>query len=97
MAASPAQVLPVSARPILPIRFTPRERQYGGRECGGVQIAIDDWGAFEPLTLGIGLAAVLHELYPKDWEPAGLLKLLAHRATLHSSRGIVPTSTSFPV
>ena len=65
----------------VPIRFTPRERQYAGRECGGVQIAIDDWRAFDPLTLGLGLAVVLHELYPKDWEPAGLLKLLADRAT----------------
>ena len=65
----------------VPIRFTPRERQYAGRECGGVQIAIDDWRTFEPLALGVGLAVVLHELYPKEWEPAGLLKLLADRAT----------------
>jgi len=65
----------------VPIRFTPRERQYAGHECGGVQIAIDDWRAFEPLRLGVGLAVVLHELYPKQWEPAGLLKLLADRAS----------------
>lgn len=65
----------------VPIHFTPRERQYAGRECGGVQIAIDDWHVFEPLKLGIGLAVVLQKLYPREWEPAGLLNLLADRAT----------------
>jgi uncharacterized protein YbbC (DUF1343 family) len=65
----------------VPLRFTPRERQYAGRECGGVQILITDWDAFEPLTLGIGLAVVLRDLYPRDWEPSGFLKMIADRAT----------------
>jgi uncharacterized protein YbbC (DUF1343 family)/CubicO group peptidase (beta-lactamase class C family) len=65
----------------VPIRFTPRERQYAGRECGGVQILITDWDRFEPLTLGIALAVELRARYPRDWEPAGLLRLVADRAT----------------
>jgi uncharacterized protein YbbC (DUF1343 family) len=65
----------------VPIRFTPRERQYAGRECGGVQIAVDDWSRFEPVELGITLAVTLRALYPNDWEPAGLLRLVADRAT----------------
>jgi uncharacterized protein YbbC (DUF1343 family) len=65
----------------VPMRFTPRERQYAGRDCGGVQIAIDDWSRFEPLNLGITLAATLRALYPNDWEPAGFLRLVADRAT----------------
>jgi len=65
----------------VPFRFTPRERQYAGRECGGVQIAVDDWSRFEPVTLGVALAVVLRELYPEEWEPAGFLRLIADRAT----------------
>jgi uncharacterized protein YbbC (DUF1343 family) len=65
----------------VPIRFTPRERQYAGRECGGVQILITDWDRFDPLTLGIALAVELRARYPRDWEPAGLLRLIADRAT----------------
>ena len=68
----------------VPIRFTPRERQYAGRECGGVQILIDDWKEFDPLSLGVGLAVVLRELYPKEWEPAGLLKMIADRASYNA-------------
>lgn len=64
----------------VPIRFTPRERQFAGKECGGVQITITDRDRFDPLDLGIAMAAVLHELYPKVWEPAGFLKMLADHA-----------------
>jgi uncharacterized protein YbbC (DUF1343 family)/CubicO group peptidase (beta-lactamase class C family) len=65
----------------VPFRFTPRERQYAGRECGGVQILIDGWDRFEPLALGIGLAVTLRELYPKEWDPSGLQKFITDRAT----------------
>jgi SSS family transporter len=65
----------------VPIRFTPRERQHAGTECGGVQIAITDWSRFEPLSLGITLALVLRDLYPDRWQPEGMLKLIADRAT----------------
>jgi uncharacterized protein YbbC (DUF1343 family) len=65
----------------VPVTFTPRERQYAGLECGGVQIAVSDWDAFDPLPLGIALARVLRAEYPDQWQPAGLLKLLADRAT----------------
>ena len=63
----------------VPVRFTPKERQYSGQECKGVQIAITDWSTFEPVDLGIGLAVTLRSLYPRQWEPAGFLKMLADR------------------
>ncbi len=63
----------------VPARFTPKERQYAGQECQGVQIAITDWATFEPVDLGIGLAVTLKSLYPRKWEPAGFLKMLADR------------------
>ena len=60
-----AAALSASAGPgvrFMPIFFTPRERQYFGQRCGGVQIAITDWAVFEPLRLGIALAVGLKAL-----------------------------------
>jgi len=64
-----------------PIRFTPKERQYAGKECGGVYIAITDRLTFEPVTLGVAMAGVLHGLYPKDWKADELLKFIADEAS----------------
>ncbi len=63
----------------VPDRFIPRERQYAGQECRGVQIAISDWSTFDPVDLGVGLALTLRKLYPRQWEAAGFLKMLADR------------------
>ena len=59
----------------------PRERQYAGQRCGGVQILVTNWSEFDPLRLGITLAVQLRSHYPKDWQPDGLLRLLCDRAT----------------
>ena len=61
----------------VPIRFSPKERQFSGKECGGVYIQIIDRDCFEPVSLGIGMAGVLHRLHPDDWKPDGFLKMLA--------------------
>ena len=63
----------------VPARFTPGERQYKGQECKGVQILLTGWSTFEPVDLGIGLAVTLRSLYPRQWETAGFLKMLADR------------------
>jgi uncharacterized protein YbbC (DUF1343 family)/CubicO group peptidase (beta-lactamase class C family) len=65
----------------IPIFFTPSQRQYTGQRCGGVQIAITNWTEFDPLRLGVTLVLRLRALYPKDWQPDGLLRLMADRAT----------------
>jgi uncharacterized protein YbbC (DUF1343 family) len=65
----------------VPNRFTPKERQYAGKECGGVQMFITSRTRFDPLALGIELAVVLRELYPERWEHDALLKFIADRAT----------------
>ena len=65
----------------IPIFFTPSQRQYAGQRCGGVQIMITNWSEFDPLRLGATLAVQLRALYPKDWKPEGLLRLMADRAT----------------
>jgi uncharacterized protein YbbC (DUF1343 family)/CubicO group peptidase (beta-lactamase class C family) len=63
----------------VPVRFTPKERQYSGLECKGVQIILNDWSTFEPVDLGVSIAITLRALYPRQWEPAGFLKMLADR------------------
>jgi uncharacterized protein YbbC (DUF1343 family) len=65
----------------VPIYFTPRERQYAGERCGGVQILVTSWDDFDPLRLGVVLALALRRQYPTKWDPSGLKRLLADRAT----------------
>ena len=64
----------------VPIRFQPRERQFAGTDCGGVQIAITDRARFDPIRLGIALAVTLRSKYRDHWNPEGFLKMLADRA-----------------
>src|SRR5262249_36884484 len=36
----------------VPVRFTPTGSTHAGKECGGVQLYIDDWAEFESLPVG---------------------------------------------
>jgi uncharacterized protein YbbC (DUF1343 family)/CubicO group peptidase (beta-lactamase class C family) len=65
----------------VPVHFTPTQRQFAGARCGGVYIVVNDWSQFDPLRLGITMAVQLQALYPGEWKPEGLLRLLADRAT----------------
>jgi uncharacterized protein YbbC (DUF1343 family) len=65
----------------VPIVFIPKERQYKGERCGGIQILITDWAGFDPLKLGLALAVTLRQQYPKQWNPEGILRMLGHRAS----------------
>ena len=64
----------------VPIRFQPKERQYAGVECGGVNIVISDRATFDPIDLGIGLATTLVRMYPQHWRPDGMKAFLADDA-----------------
>jgi uncharacterized protein YbbC (DUF1343 family)/CubicO group peptidase (beta-lactamase class C family) len=74
----------------IPLKFTPVSSIYKGEQCGGVQIIIDNWQRFEPLRLGIVFAAVLHRLYPEQWQIDRCGKLLAHQATLDALKNSTP-------
>jgi uncharacterized protein YbbC (DUF1343 family)/CubicO group peptidase (beta-lactamase class C family) len=65
----------------VPIFFTPSARQYAAKCCGGVHVLITNQAEFDPVLLGVTLAVQLRALYPKEWNPEGLLRLLADRAT----------------
>jgi uncharacterized protein YbbC (DUF1343 family) len=65
----------------VPIFFVPKERQYKGQRCGGIQILIKNWSEFDPLKLGLALAVALRKQYPTEWKPEGILRMLGHRAS----------------
>ncbi len=68
----------------VPIRFTPTSSTFAGKECGGVQIYLDDWQRFSPLDTGLAVAYQLHRLYPKEWQVRRYGRLLGHPATLEA-------------
>jgi uncharacterized protein YbbC (DUF1343 family)/CubicO group peptidase (beta-lactamase class C family) len=70
----------------VPIWFVPRERQYAGERCGGVQIMISDWSRFDSMKLGLTLAMALNRQHPRQWNPEGILKMLGDRATYQAIR-----------
>jgi uncharacterized protein YbbC (DUF1343 family)/CubicO group peptidase (beta-lactamase class C family) len=63
----------------VPIYFTPAERQYARQRCGGVQIILINCNEFDPLTLGVTMAVTLRRLYPEEWQPEGLMRLLVNK------------------
>jgi uncharacterized protein YbbC (DUF1343 family) len=75
----------------VPVRFTPASSTHAGKECGGVQIFIDDWRQFEALPVGLAIASQLRRLYPEQWQVKGYGRLLAHPPTLEAlQRGDSP-------
>jgi uncharacterized protein YbbC (DUF1343 family)/CubicO group peptidase (beta-lactamase class C family) len=75
----------------VPTRFTPASSTHAGKECGGVQIYLDDWKRFQSLPVGMAIAHHLHELYPTEWQLKNYDRLLAHPPTLVAiERGDAP-------
>jgi uncharacterized protein YbbC (DUF1343 family)/CubicO group peptidase (beta-lactamase class C family) len=66
----------------VPTRFTPASSTHAGKECGGVQIYIDDWKRFASLSTGLAVACELRRQFPKEWQAQKYLRLLCNRATL---------------
>ncbi len=63
----------------VPIEFTPTTSKFEKQLCRGVQILIVDRKSFEPLQLGLQIALQLRTLFPKEWEPASMIKLLGSK------------------
>jgi uncharacterized protein YbbC (DUF1343 family)/CubicO group peptidase (beta-lactamase class C family) len=66
----------------VPTKFTPASSTHAGKECGGVQIYLDDWSQFVALPTGVAVACELKRLYPNQWQSQKYLRLLCNRATL---------------
>jgi uncharacterized protein YbbC (DUF1343 family) len=75
----------------VPIRFTPTSSTHANKDCGGIQIIVDDWQRFEPLRAGITIAYNLAHLYPNDWLIGRYGILLADPLTVEAlARGDSP-------
>jgi uncharacterized protein YbbC (DUF1343 family)/CubicO group peptidase (beta-lactamase class C family) len=70
----------------VPVRFTPASSAHVGKECGGVQVFIDDWRQFRSVPVGLAVACQLRRLYPEQWQVKGYGRLLAHPPTLEALR-----------
>ncbi len=67
---------------IVPIRFTPNASKFANELCSGVQIAITDWEAFEPVSLGVALACALRDGFADPWKTEKLNWLWKHQASM---------------
>jgi uncharacterized protein YbbC (DUF1343 family)/CubicO group peptidase (beta-lactamase class C family) len=85
LAAELAKAAPAGVR-FVPTRFTPAASVHAGKECGGVQIYIDDWDRFDSLPTGMVVACQLRRLYPAEWQLERYSVLLAHGPTLEALR-----------
>jgi uncharacterized protein YbbC (DUF1343 family)/CubicO group peptidase (beta-lactamase class C family) len=65
----------------VPVSRTPTYSTHKDRECGGVDLIVDDWSAVRPVAVGLAVAAALRKLYPDDWNPKNYDRLLVHKAT----------------
>ena len=65
-----------------PITFVPDGSRHAGKRCRGVRFAVTDRSLFEPVPLGVGLAAILHRHHPDHFDLSRVEILLRHPATL---------------
>jgi uncharacterized protein YbbC (DUF1343 family) len=66
----------------VPIRFTPKEETFKGKECGGVRVLVTDRSRYRPVYTGIQIAVTLHSIYPEDWKTDCYGFLLSNEDTL---------------
>ena len=66
----------------VPVRFTPESSKFAGKECGGIDIQINDRQQFKPLRTGLTIARELLIMYPKQWEFRSYDRLLSDQQTM---------------
>jgi uncharacterized protein YbbC (DUF1343 family)/CubicO group peptidase (beta-lactamase class C family) len=66
----------------VPVEFTPTYSVHKGQLCRGVQILLTDRDLCRPVDVGLQLAKSLYRLYPNDFNPGKMNRLLRHPSTL---------------
>ncbi len=74
----------------IPIRFTPTTSIHRGKECGGVYIMLNDRDACPVVDVGLLIAKTVFRLYPNDFDPQKMRRLLLHPRTLDQVRADKP-------
>jgi uncharacterized protein YbbC (DUF1343 family)/CubicO group peptidase (beta-lactamase class C family) len=64
-----------------PVNRTPVSSVHKDKDCGGVDIIVDDWSKLRPVHVGLSIATVLRKAYAKEWDPKRFDTLLIHKAT----------------
>ena len=71
--------------------FIPISGPYSGQRCGGVSIRIADRFAVRSMRMGLEIAAILHKLYPQQFNIAKLLELTGNSDTVQQVQsGVTP-------
>lgn len=52
-----------------PVSFKPVSDKYAGKTCRGVFLLVTDRRVLRPVRLGLEIAAMLHRLYPDEYDP----------------------------
>jgi uncharacterized protein YbbC (DUF1343 family)/CubicO group peptidase (beta-lactamase class C family) len=65
----------------VPVNRTPVSSVHKDKDCGGVDIIVDDWSSLRPVHVGLTIATALRKTYAKEWDPKRFDTLLIHKAT----------------
>lgn len=65
----------------VPVEFTPASSEYAGQKCGGVNPVVTDRNALDASEMGIEVASALMRLYPHEYKPDGLDRLIVSKVT----------------
>jgi uncharacterized protein YbbC (DUF1343 family)/CubicO group peptidase (beta-lactamase class C family) len=76
----------------VPCNLTPNSSTHKEKPCGGVQIFVDDWKQFRPVSTGLQIAHELRLLYPDDWNVKGYDRLLVHQQSWQALNDLTPIS-----
>jgi uncharacterized protein YbbC (DUF1343 family)/CubicO group peptidase (beta-lactamase class C family) len=74
----------------VPIRFTPASSNHKGQLCGGVNIILTDRDRCKVVDVGLLIAETLYRLYPKEFDPGKMSRLLLHPPTLEAIKANQP-------
>ncbi len=74
----------------VPIRFTPTSSVHKGQPCRGVRILLTDRDRCSVVDAGLEIARALCRLYPKDFDPDKMQRLLLDQPTLEAIKANKP-------
>jgi uncharacterized protein YbbC (DUF1343 family) len=66
----------------IPIEFTPTASKFAQQTCRGIQIVITNREVFEPVRMGLAIAAALRQHHPEEWQTSNLNRLLGNQQVL---------------
>lgn len=74
----------------VPIRFTPKTSIHKDQLCGGVYILLTDRDRCNVVDVGLQIAETLYQLYPNDFNPDKMARLLLDQPTLEAIKAGKP-------